>query len=59
MKYAIAETKTLDEIIDSASELPLEYQDWILELAKAMAYTKRCMLNQAYKRRKEAQDATA
>lgn len=36
----------VDEIINNASELPLECQDWLLVLAKGMAYTKNCLLRQ-------------
>ncbi|MCL2571214.1 MAG: hypothetical protein FWE11_02330 [Defluviitaleaceae bacterium] len=30
----------LDEIIDNASELPLEYQEFILAIAKGMAFSR-------------------
>lgn len=35
--------KTLNELIDDASTLPSECQDWLLTLAKAMAYTRKCI----------------
>lgn len=41
-------TKTLNEIIDNASELPIECQDLLLSIAKGMAFTKLCLLNQGY-----------
>lgn len=34
----------LDEIIDNASELPLESQDWLLMMAKSMRYTRDCIV---------------
>jgi len=33
-------TKILDELIDNATELPLESQDWLLLIAKSMRYTR-------------------
>lgn len=33
-------TKVLDELIDNATELPLESQDWLLLIAKSMRYTR-------------------
>lgn len=35
----------LDEIIDNASELPLESQDWLLMMAKSMRYTRDCIVS--------------
>jgi len=37
----------IDEIIDNASELPLEYQDCLLSIAKGMLFTKSCLNKQA------------
>jgi hypothetical protein len=34
----------LDEIIDNASGLPLESQDWLLMIAKSMRYTRDCIV---------------
>ena len=34
----------LDEIIDNASGLPLESQDWLLMMAKSMRYTRDCIV---------------
>jgi len=36
----------VDEIIDNASALPLEYQDCILEIAKGMAFTRKHLSKQ-------------
>lgn len=30
----------VDEIIDNASRTPLEYQEWLLAVAKGMAFSK-------------------
>lgn len=35
----------MDEIIDNASELPLESQDWLLMMAKSMRYTRDCIVS--------------
>jgi len=43
---AVTKTKTLNEIIDNASALPIECQDWLLSIAKGMAFTRYCLLNQ-------------
>lgn len=38
------ESMTLaQEIIDNASVLPLECQDWLLAIAKGMAFTTKCL----------------
>ncbi len=37
-------SKLLDEIINDATELPLEGQYWILAVAKGMALTRTCIL---------------
>jgi len=39
--------KVLDEIIDNVAGLPLESQDTILMVAKAMQYTRSCMARRA------------
>jgi len=33
-------SRLLDEIIDKASELPLEYQEFLLAVAKGMAFSR-------------------
>ena len=43
---AITKVKTLNEIIENASELPLECQDWLLVIAKGMVFTKNCIAKQ-------------
>lgn len=40
------QTKIADEIIDNAVELPLENQELLLMMAKAMHYTHTCVLRQ-------------
>ena len=40
-------TKILDELIDSATELPLESQDWLLLIAKSMRYTRDYMIGKS------------
>lgn len=48
MEMQITSTKNgtvLDEIIDNASELPLESQDWLLMMAKSMRYTRDCIVS--------------
>ena len=42
--------KILNEIINQASELPLEDQELLLSVAKGMAYTKSCTQQQSEKR---------
>ena len=37
----------LDEIIDNAIELPVESQDLLLMMAKAMRYTRECVIRQS------------
>lgn len=41
---SIKNVTVLDEIIDNASELPLESQDWLLMMAKSMRYTRDCIV---------------
>lgn len=36
--------KLLDELIDNATELPVESQNLLLMLAKAMSYTRNCII---------------
>ncbi len=36
----------VDEIIDNATELPVESQNLILMMAKAMQYTRDCMMRE-------------
>lgn len=38
--------KVLEEIIDNASELPVESQDLLLMMAKAMRHTRNCVIRQ-------------
>lgn len=38
--------EVLDEIIDNAISLPLESQELILGMAKAMRYTRECVMRQ-------------
>lgn len=41
-----AETvKLLNELVVSASELPVDCQDWVLMLVKSMAYTNKVVRN--------------
>ena len=40
---AIEKVKTLNEIIESARELPLECQDFLLSIAKGMLFAKNCI----------------
>ena len=35
----ISKTRTVNEIIDNASVLPIECQEWLLAIAKGMAFT--------------------
>ena len=46
--------KILDEIHLNAKELPLECQEKVLEIMKAMAFTKECVMNEL---RQEQQSA--
>lgn len=39
-------TKIADEIIDNAIGLPVENQELLLMMAKAMQYTRKCVLRQ-------------
>lgn len=41
------QAKVLDEIIDNAIELPVESQDLLLMMAKAMRYTRECVIRQS------------
>ena len=43
---SIRKTEILDEIIDNATCLPIESQNLLLMLAKAMAYTRDCIARQ-------------
>lgn len=43
MSKQTEKTTLVNEIIDSASTLPIEYQDKLLSIAKAMAFTRNCM----------------
>lgn len=45
-KGSAQQLKVLDEIIDNATGLPVESQDLLLIIAKAMRYTRDCMLRQ-------------
>ena len=36
----------LNEIVDTTSELPLECQDWVLIIVKAMLFTRSCLVKQ-------------
>lgn len=40
------QTKIADEIINNAIDLPVENQEILLMMAKAMQYTRNCMLRQ-------------
>ena len=42
-KMTVTKVKTLNELIENASELPLECQDWLLSIAKGMAFTRKCV----------------
>ena len=41
---AIVRIKTLNELIENTNELPLECQEYLLSLAKAMAFTASCLI---------------
>lgn len=41
------QTQVLDEIIDSAAGLPVESQDLLLMIAKAMRYTRRSIMRKS------------
>lgn len=43
---AIRQTKILDDIIDNAITLPVESQDLLLMMAKAMRHTRNCIMRQ-------------
>ena len=38
------QAEVLDEIIDNAIDLPVESQDLLLMMAKAMRYTRECVI---------------
>lgn len=44
---SIQQGKVIDEIIENAIELPVESQDLLLMMAKAMRYTRDCVLRQS------------
>lgn len=44
---SVKKVKILDQIIDNATELPLESQDWLLLIAKSMRYTRDCVIRQS------------
>lgn len=41
---AVSSEKTLNEIIDTANELPLEYQKKVLDILRGMVFTKNCLI---------------
>ena len=41
----VGQVKILDEIINNATGLPLESQDLLLMMAKAMRYTRDCIVS--------------
>ena len=41
---SVHQAKVLNEIIDNAAELPLDSQNLLLMLAKAMQYTHNCIV---------------
>ena len=41
--------RVADEIIDNAAELPVEEQQTLLTVAKAMQYTRSCILHNEHK----------
>lgn len=43
---SIKKVEILNEIIERAIELPLESQNLLLFMAKAMQYTRNCFINQ-------------
>ena len=46
--------KILNEIHGNAKDLPLECQEKILDVVKAMAFTKECVLNELKQEQKSA-----
>lgn len=44
--HSDGQTQIADEIIDNAIELPVENQELLLMMAKAMQYTRKCVLRQ-------------
>ena len=42
-EVAVAKVKALGEIIENASDLPLECQELLLSIAKGMQFTKSCI----------------
>ena len=41
---AVTKVKALNELIENTSELPLECQEYLLSLSKAMAFTASCFI---------------
>ena len=43
-REAVSSNKTLNEIMDTVNELPLEYQKKVLAILRGMVFTKNCMM---------------
>ncbi len=48
----------VDEIIENASELPLECQEWLLAIAKGMVFAKNCLEKQSIEKKEEQKGAS-
>ncbi|WP_409368767.1 hypothetical protein [Lysinibacillus sp. 38-6] len=43
-REAFSSNKTLNEILDTVNELPLEYQKKVLAILRGMVFTKNCLM---------------
>ena len=43
-REAVSSNKTLNEIMDTVNELPLEYQKKVLAILRGMVFTKNCLM---------------
>jgi len=43
-REAVSSNKTLNEIMDTVTKLPLEYQKKVLAILQGMVFTKKCLM---------------
>lgn len=55
----VEEVKRLDAIVDGASKLPVENQEYILTTIKGMLFTRNLMMTQAEQPRKPTENRSA
>ncbi|MFJ7667315.1 hypothetical protein ACIQXI_09410 [Lysinibacillus sp. NPDC097195] len=57
-REAVSSNKTLNEIMDTVNELPLEYQNKVLAILRGMVFTKNCLIKKGLLQQSDTSNTT-